>query len=344
MKTTAIIDSAETIHDARQDPPRIVEAVAYLNQCRRANKRLAIVTGEQAEDLATVVDRFVAALPPSVAVARTPAPTDSRQTFLESLLVQFGFDPFEASVDDLQRLLVVMLRQGSSEPGTNILIIEEPQSFGPHVLETMRELLLTAADMHGGPLFVLIGHNDLNRVLDSSGMAGIASLTRSRFCLDREASRSLPGEPPPSPADSPSALVVMSEGQAARRVALDRDRMLIGRSEHNDLCLPGRYVSRQHALLLRSVEGDWLIDLKSTNGTIVNSRLISRCRLADGDIIDFGDFRVRYENALAGMPGSETGLSENQFIETVIMRSLKALHEPQSPAGGQQRRYRVSEA
>lgn len=333
MQPKVIIDTAKTVDDARRDPRRIVEAVAYLNQCRLGDRRLAVVTGDNAEELATVVQRFLDTLPESVTVARTHAPTDSRHTFIESLLMQFGFDPFDAPVDSLQRLLAVVLRQSGSAPGSNILLVEEPQSFGPRVLETMRELLSATGEMKNGPLFVLIGHNDLNRVLDSSAMASINSLLDQRFCLDGELPQVTAPRVPEPAAISQSAFVTLAEGVAERRIAIDRDRMLIGRAEHNDISLPGRYVSRQHALLLRGLDGDWLIDLKSTNGTIVNSKLINRCRLAPGDIIDFGDFRVRYEAASTAVTdrGTEPAEEPELLSATVIMRSLQALHETGEP-------------
>lgn len=343
MQPRVIIDTARAVDDVRQDPRRIVEAVAYLNQCRAEDRPLAVVTGENAEDLATVTERFVHSLPESVTVARAHAPTDSRHTFLESLLTQFGFDPFEAPVDSLQRLLVVVLRQGGSEAGSNILLVEDPQAFGPHVLETLRELLLAVADMQNGPLFVLIGHNNLNRVLDSGAMASIASLAHRRFCLDGELPQAASARlPEPVLTTGQNAFVVLRDGEPEQRIVIDRDRMLIGRADHNDICLPGRYISRQHALLLRSVDGDWVIDLKSTNGTIVNSKLINRCRLAQGDIIDFGDFRVRYETASTPVADGGTGPAEEPELlsATVIMRSLKALHE----AGEQQTRQRLRQS
>lgn len=344
MQPRVIIETARTVDDARQDSRRIVEAVAYLNQCREGDRRLAVITGDSAEDLATVTEQFLHALPESVTVARTHAPTDSRHAFIESLLMQFGFDPFDAPVDSLQRLLVVVLRQSSGEPGSNVLLIEEPQSCGPRVLETMRELLAAVAGMQNGPLFVLIGHNDLNRVLDSTAMASLNGLLDRRFCLDGDLPQTAasPRLPEPASATGPSAFVVLRDGAAEQRIAIDRDRVLIGRAEHNDITLPGRYISRQHALLLRSLDGDWLIDLKSTNGTIVNSKLISRCRLAPGDIIDFGDFRVRYESSSAAVADCRSAAAEEPELlsATVIMRSLKALHEAGEPQAPGQRRHR----
>lgn len=52
--------------------------------------------------------------------------------------------------------------------------------------------------------------------------------------------------------------------------------------------LPGNFVSREHARLLR-VQSSWvLVDNDSRNGTLVNGKRISRATLSDGDIFECG--------------------------------------------------------
>ncbi|MCK6371600.1 MAG: FHA domain-containing protein, partial [Gammaproteobacteria bacterium] len=80
-------------------------------------------------------------------------------------------------------------------------------------------------------------------------------------------------------------------------------------------------------------DGDWLIDLKSTNGTIVNSTLIDRQCLQPGDVVSIGNFRLRYETTMAAASARLPSMQEpDDLSETVVMRSLKGLHTPQ-PAG-----------
>jgi len=71
----------------------------------------------------------------------------------------------------------------------------------------------------------------------------------------------------------------------------------IGRDTDNDIVLESTTVSRCHALLLRDADELLLLDLESTNGTLVNGmpaqpdRLV---RLADGDSIRFGQVVACY--------------------------------------------------
>jgi hypothetical protein len=308
---------------------RILEAAAYLEQCRIAGQRFAIVTGPDAAAVRGSVGTFLDALPAGCRVARLPAPTDSEHVFLEAILAQLGFEPFDSTADDLQRLLLVVLRQASAQQASTVLVIEDAQDFGPRVLEAVREIARNAADLVPAPLIVLSGHAGLNRVLASRGMASVAAWTAHRFDF------AAPPRPAPVPAQAaphvPAAvaaapvvhLVLSLNSDVVRQLPFDKPRMLIGRSQYCDVHIPSRFVSRQHALLLRNADGDWLVDLKSTNGTSVNSKVVEHRRLADGDIISIGNYRLRYHNpASAGAPGEST---RDPLGETIVMRSLQAL-------------------
>jgi pSer/pThr/pTyr-binding forkhead associated (FHA) protein len=92
-----------------------------------------------------------------------------------------------------------------------------------------------------------------------------------------------------------------------------------------------RFVSRQHALLLRNPDGDWIVDLKSTNGTSVNSQLVRQRRLVHGDVISIGNHRLRYQNSAARPGVPEPTARADQLSETMVMRSLQAV-VAQAPA------------
>lgn len=73
--------------------------------------------------------------------------------------------------------------------------------------------------------------------------------------------------------------------EGTRKVALERDRLSIGRLAYNDVVLPFGQISRQHAEL-RHINGQWWIaDLHSTNGLHLDARRIQEHALRDGDVI-----------------------------------------------------------
>ena len=71
----------------------------------------------------------------------------------------------------------------------------------------------------------------------------------------------------------------------------------IGRSDDNVLVLDGDdYASGHHARVESGLDGTWVVDLDSTNGTYVNGeRIEGRRRLREGDLLQVGDTELAFE-------------------------------------------------
>lgn len=67
---------------------------------------------------------------------------------------------------------------------------------------------------------------------------------------------------------------------------------VIGRSNDADFRLPDTGVSRQHAEITWDGSDAVLVDLQSTNGTVVNDNPIDNWLLADGDVITVGHSHI----------------------------------------------------
>ncbi len=71
---------------------------------------------------------------------------------------------------------------------------------------------------------------------------------------------------------------------------LDKDEVIIGRGEENDIVLNIAEISRTHSVLSRGEEGYIIKDLDSTNGTFVDKKKIGgKYLLKPGDTIMLGD-------------------------------------------------------
>ena len=71
-------------------------------------------------------------------------------------------------------------------------------------------------------------------------------------------------------------------------------QILIGRDESADLRLQDRAVSSRHAVVNYFENGNInIIDIGSTNGTLVNGARIQNCPLNDGDYLEIGDASLR---------------------------------------------------
>ncbi|HPB45797.1 MAG: FHA domain-containing protein [Microthrixaceae bacterium] len=82
-----------------------------------------------------------------------------------------------------------------------------------------------------------------------------------------------------------------------QRVPLSVEAVSVGRSPDCTVQLGDQNASRRHAEI-RPVEGGYaVVDLASTNGTLVNGRRVAEHILNDGDDITFGQTTIRYERA-----------------------------------------------
>jgi hypothetical protein len=78
---------------------------------------------------------------------------------------------------------------------------------------------------------------------------------------------------------------------------LDKPRMVIGRTDENDIWVNHRSISRHHAELVEE-NGRWsIVDLQSSNGVRVNGEDYGKVELRRGDIIDLGHVRLRFVEA-----------------------------------------------
>jgi len=128
-----------------------------------------------------------------------------------------------------------------------------------------------------------------------------------------EAARQAAGESPPP------TLFVTEKGKTTHELRCDKQRLLIGRSEHNDLAIDSRFVSRHHMLLVRHGSTTFLMDLNSTNGSFVNSRRVSNQVLIDNDVITIGNHRIKFCDPHAKRRDKLDGA---EFDDTVIMKTL----------------------
>ena len=98
---------------------------------------------------------------------------------------------------------------------------------------------------------------------------------------------------------------------------LEGPHVSVGREDDNEIQLPHEKVSKHHALL-RPVKDGWSIeDLKSTNGSIVNGKQVTRAELKHGDRVTIGPYELRYESK---MP-------EDEWVPSYLMDLSSKIHE-----------------
>lgn len=122
--------------------------------------------------------------------------------------------------------------------------------------------------------------------------------------------------------NKPPRLLVMDEGTIVADLRMDQTRMLIGRSDHNDIIIANRFISRHHALLVRHDNETLLLDLNSRNGTYVNANRISSHVLKHDDLITIGHHNIKFDDVTAQHRGYPHG---EGFAETAVIQTLDDL-------------------
>jgi hypothetical protein len=118
-------------------------------------------------------------------------------------------------------------------------------------------------------------------------------------------------------------LIASVEGVEIKHVHLHKNRTTLGRHPDNDIVFDNMVVSGHHCVFeLAGLADVFIEDLRSTNGTYGNGRMVKRHKLNDGEVISIGSFRIQYLSA-----------SERPaFAQTATMRldplrgPAKALH------------------
>ena len=124
----------------------------------------------------------------------------------------------------------------------------------------------------------------------------------------------------PAVAPEPPQLIVTNSGSVIGELKMLKSRMLIGRSDHNDITIGSRFISRHHALLVRHGSSTFLMDLNSTNGTFVNAKRVSNQVLVHDDVITVGHHKIKFSDPHATARGQLGGA---EFADTTIMKTLQ---------------------
>ncbi|MBV8634594.1 MAG: FHA domain-containing protein [Burkholderiaceae bacterium] len=113
-------------------------------------------------------------------------------------------------------------------------------------------------------------------------------------------------------------LILSFDGAMIKTVELNKERTTIGRRPENDIQVDNLAVSGQHAVVTTILNDSVIEDLHSTNGTMVNGKLIQKHLLQQGDTIEIGKHMIKYVvEAAAAKPYQD-------FAKTMVIRKPDA--------------------
>jgi predicted component of type VI protein secretion system len=110
-------------------------------------------------------------------------------------------------------------------------------------------------------------------------------------------------------------LILSMDGAVIKEYPLNKERMTIGRKEHNDISIDNLAVSGEHAAIVTILHDSFLEDLDSTNGLEVNGKPTKKHFLQNNDVIEIGKYKLKYIN------DQITQTTPADFEKTMVMRA-----------------------
>src|SRR3954470_17330197 len=124
-------------------------------------------------------------------------------------------------------------------------------------------------------------------------------------------------------------LIMSLDNAVIREMALEKERVTIGRKAHNDIQIDNLAVSGEHALIVTILNDSFLEDLGSTNGTLVNGNPVKKHILQTNDVIEVGKYRLKF---VSEAPTGSSSVAD--FEKTMVLRAPIGKAVAVAPGGG----------
>lgn len=158
-------------------------AKAYMESTIWFTDGFVVITGEIGSGKTTLIETFLKELERDVVVAQINQTQVSAIEFLQTVLVQFGFQPFRMKKAELLSTLNEFLVEQYANGRRVLLIVDEAQNLSNKVLEEIRLLSGVETTKEKVLRIILAGQPELNDKLNSSSLIQLAQRIRLRFHL-----------------------------------------------------------------------------------------------------------------------------------------------------------------
>src|SRR5215831_1042635 len=158
-------------------------AKAYMESTIWFTDGFVVITGEIGSGKTTLIETFLKELEKDVVVAQINQTQVSAVEFLQSVLAQFGFQPFKMKKAELLATLNSFLIEQYSAGRRVLLIVDEAQNLSNKVLEEIRLLSGVETTKDKVLRIILVGQPELNDKLNAPELIQLAQRIRLRFHL-----------------------------------------------------------------------------------------------------------------------------------------------------------------
>jgi type II secretory pathway predicted ATPase ExeA len=158
-------------------------AKAYMESTIWFTDGFVVITGEIGAGKTTLIETFLRELQPDVVVAQINQTQLNPTAFLQTVLVQFGFTPFQMKKPEVLATLNQFLMEMHDAGRKVLLIVDEAQNLSQRVLEEVRMLSGVETAKEKALRIILAGQPELNDKLNSPELIQLAQRVRLRFHL-----------------------------------------------------------------------------------------------------------------------------------------------------------------
>jgi general secretion pathway protein A len=156
-------------------------AKAYMESTIWLADGFVVITGEIGSGKTTLLRSFLAELGDDIVSAVVSQTQLTPTQFLQAVLTEFGFKPFNKPKVELLDMLNMFLIEQYSNGKKVVLIVDEAQNLMHKVLEEIR--LMSGIETHKEKVLriILAGQPELKETLDSPNMKQLVQRVRLRF-------------------------------------------------------------------------------------------------------------------------------------------------------------------
>jgi general secretion pathway protein A len=158
-------------------------AKAYMESTIWFTDGFVVITGEIGAGKTTLIETFLRELQSDAVVAQINQTQLSPTAFLQTVLVQFGFSPFNMKKAEVLSTLQQFLTEQYGNGRKVLLIVDEAQNLSNRVLEEVRMLSGVESTKEKVLRIILAGQPELNDKLNSPELVQLTQRVRLRFHL-----------------------------------------------------------------------------------------------------------------------------------------------------------------
>ena len=158
-------------------------AKAYMESTIWFTDGFVVITGEIGAGKTTLIETFLRELQTDAVVAQINQTQLSPTAFLQTVLVQFGFSPFNMKKPEVLATLNQFLVEQHVSGRKVLLIVDEAQNLSNRVLEEVRMLSGIETTKEKALRIILAGQPELSDKLNSPELIQLTQRVRLRFHL-----------------------------------------------------------------------------------------------------------------------------------------------------------------